>query len=119
MRALLATKLNLPQAPGDQIARTRLLSQLNAGLDAPFSLIIGPAGAGKSTLAAAWLHTLSGRVNMFIGRSAMARPAARVAWLSLDDGDDDPDPFFPYFLAAIRTAAPGFGQTIFDALACW
>ncbi len=117
MRALLATKLNLPQAFADQIVRIRLLSQLNSGLDMPFSLIVGPAGAGKSTIAAAWLRTLAGRVNMFIACPAIARPEARAAWLSLDDGDDEPTAFFSYLLAAIRTAAPGFGQTTFDALA--
>ncbi len=33
----------------------------------------------------------------------------RVAWLSLDPRDNDPAVFWPYFVAALQTAAPGVG----------
>ena len=37
--------------------------------------------------------------------------ALSVAWLSLDPRDNDPAVFWPYFVAALQTVAPGVGVT--------
>ncbi|MFN3983017.1 MAG: hypothetical protein ACK4SA_21770 [Caldilinea sp.] len=56
------------------------------------TLIAAPAGYGKTTLAAAWLHALVGRM--------------LVTWLTLDEADDDPARFFACFIAALQTVEP-------------
>ena len=56
---------------------------------------LAPAGYGKTTLLAQWAHTSS----------------FRVAWLSLDEEDNDPDRFFRYLLAAWETVHPGIRES--------
>jgi LuxR family maltose regulon positive regulatory protein len=93
--ALLATKLFAPRPRPDLVARPRLLDRLEVGLArAHCTLLSAPAGAGKTTLLAAWLDRL-------------ARP---VAWLALDNGDQDAHQFLRYLIAALQTVAPACGQ---------
>ena len=40
-----------------------------------------------------------------------AKSQKRVAWLSLDEGDNDPARFLAYFIAGLQTIAPGIGET--------
>ena len=92
---LLATKLFVPRPRADLVPRPRLITQLNAGLAAGrCSLLSAPAGAGKTSLLAAWLAQLD-------------RPAA---WLTLDDRDQAPDQVLRYLVAACRTIAPTCGR---------
>ena len=79
---LLATKLFVPRPRPDLVPRPRLLARLDAGLEVGrCSLLSAPAGAGKTSLLAAWLAPLD-------------RP---VAWLTLDERDQDvrPGPALP------------------------
>jgi LuxR family maltose regulon positive regulatory protein len=72
-----------------------LLSHLDAGLDTGrCSLLSAPAGAGKTSLLAAWLAGLD-------------RPAA---WLTLDERDQAADQVLRYVVAACRTIAPACGR---------
>ena len=98
---LMATKLHRPAVAADIFARVRLLGQLNEGVQQPLTLISAPAGYGKSTLASRWLD-------------ACACPGV---WLSLDEDDNDLRTFLSYFLAAIQTAFPEFGQATGGLLA--
>jgi ATP/maltotriose-dependent transcriptional regulator MalT len=92
---LLATKLFVPRPRPDLVPRPRLLAHLDAGLDAGrCSLLSAPAGAGKTSLLAAWLAQLD-------------RP---VAWLTLDERDQDADQVLRYLVAALQTIAPGCGR---------
>jgi LuxR family maltose regulon positive regulatory protein len=91
---LLTTKLFVPPLRRDRIPRSRLLQRLDAGLlseDNGFArkltLVSAPAGYGKTTLLAEWI----------------ARMEHSIAWLSLDEGDDDPVRFLAYLAAALRT----------------
>jgi len=94
---LLYTKLNYPRLPDGLVSRPHLLERLNRGLDRKFTLICAPAGYGKSTLAASCLETCS-------------RP---VAWLTLDETDNDMYRFLTYVVAAIQTIFPnGCAQTL-------
>lgn len=95
---LLATKFHAPAWRPGSVARPRLVERLQAGLAAgrPLTLIAAPAGYGKTTLAAEWLHALAGR------------PPA--AWLALDEADDDPARFFAWLVAALQTVEPELGQ---------
>ena len=47
---LLKTKLNIPFTRRDLVFRPRLLSRLAEGLQGPLTLVIAPAGYGKTTL---------------------------------------------------------------------
>jgi LuxR family maltose regulon positive regulatory protein len=60
------------------VPRPRLIERLNAGLHRKLTLISAPAGSGKTTLLSEWVH----------GRGGVTLPL-RVAWLWLDEGDND------------------------------
>lgn len=90
--AILATKLFIPAAPQELVARPRLIERLNQGLQHKLALISAPAGFGKTTLASEWANILQqDRMNEF-----------RVCWLSLDEKDNDPTRFLTYMIAALN-----------------
>jgi len=99
---LLATKFYIPPARPKMVPRARLIQRLNAGLQhAPgFTLISAPAGFGKTTLVSEWV----------------ADSQQSVAWLSLDEGDNDPIRFLLYLIAALQTIQPSLGQGLLVAL---
>ena len=76
-RPLMATKLYVPRQRRGLVARPRLVERLETGAEARLTLVSAPAGFGKTTLLAEWLHE----------GSASARC---VAWLSLDTADNEP-----------------------------
>lgn len=102
MVQLLSTKLFIPSTRPELVSRTRLIERLNEGLRrAPgVSLISAPAGFGKTTLVSEWVISCG-------------RPAA---WLSLDEGDNDPARFLAYLIAALQTVAAPIGQGIVGTL---
>src|ERR1700684_1406211 len=97
---ILATKLYIPPLRPNAVLRPRLIEQLSAGLHRKLILISAPAGFGKSTLLSEW--TLG-----------LGRP---VAWLSLDEGENDPARFLAYLVAALQTIAPAVGEGTLGAL---
>ncbi|MBN1933281.1 MAG: tetratricopeptide repeat protein [Anaerolineae bacterium] len=97
---ILKTKLFIPHVPSAQIARPRLVERLNAGLDRKLILISAPAGFGKTAMVSDWLR-----------QSDLA-----AAWLSLDQGDDDPIRFWTYVVAALHTVRAGIGAAALSAL---
>jgi LuxR family maltose regulon positive regulatory protein len=97
---ILATKLYTPGPRPKLVLRPRLIERLNEGLDRKLTLISAPAGFGKTTLASAWA-------------GGSERPAA---WLSLDEGDNDPARFLGYLVAALQTIAPNIGEGLVAAL---
>ncbi|MDQ3603006.1 MAG: LuxR family transcriptional regulator, partial [Actinomycetota bacterium] len=64
------------------------------------TLVSAPAGFGKSTLISEWV-------------AGDERPAA---WLSLDEGDNDPTRFLAYLLAALQTVEADIGEGVLGAL---
>ncbi|HVH24096.1 MAG TPA: AAA family ATPase, partial [Pseudonocardia sp.] len=92
--ALLATKLRMPRPRTGWVARPRLLQRLRAGAEGELVLVCGPAGFGKSSLLADWLHGDR--------RSA--------AWLSVDTGDNDPVRFWRHVAAALDGVRPGIAD---------
>src|SRR5215467_8764999 len=97
---ILATKLYIPSLRPNVVRRPRLIERLNAGLHRKLTLLSAPAGFGKTTLVSAWL-------------AGCGRPAA---WLSLDEGENDPTRFLTYLVAALQTIAPTVGERILLAL---
>ena len=89
MRALelLEAKLALPSQQPGTVTRTGLVNRLRASRH-PLVTIVGPAGYGKTTLLSQWA----------------ARDGRPFAWVSLDDGDDDPGVLLRYVAAALHRA---------------
>jgi LuxR family maltose regulon positive regulatory protein len=98
---ILTTKLSIPPKRQDWVLRTRLTKRLDQGLQRRLTLISAPAGFGKTTLIASWLHGLGSR----------HQTAPRVAWLSLEEDDNDPFRFLSHFIAAWQTIDAATGQT--------
>jgi len=96
---ILVTKLFIPATRPELVPRPRLIEQLDRCLrqDREFgcklTLISAPAGFGKTTLVTEWLQT----------RGDKALSPFAVAWLSLDEGDNDLVRFLSYFIAALQT----------------
>jgi LuxR family transcriptional regulator, maltose regulon positive regulatory protein len=98
---LLWSKLAAPAPRAGVLPRTSLQSLLEVGLGAKLCLVDAPAGFGKTTLLAQWRAAAGG---------------GRVAWVSLDEGDDDPTRFWVYVVQALRTVEPGVGASALAAL---
>ena len=96
MDQLLTTKLYIPLTRPDLVLRPRLIERLNQGLYNKLTLISAPAGFGKTTLVTEWLDNLRGDTQK--GNQTVNK----VAWLSLDEGDNDPTRFLTYFIAALN-----------------
>src|SRR5918997_5073860 len=97
---VLATKLYTPLSQPGVVPRPRLTEWLNEGLHRKLTLISAPAGSGKTTLVGEWV-------------AVVERPAA---WLSLDEGDNDPTRFLTYLVAALQTVAPDIGESVLGVL---
>jgi LuxR family maltose regulon positive regulatory protein len=97
---VLATKLYAPLSQPGVVPRPRLTEWLNEGLHRKLTLISAPAGSGKTTLVGEWV-------------AGVERPAA---WLSLDEGDNDPTRFLTYLVAALQTVAPDIGESVLGVL---
>jgi LuxR family transcriptional regulator, maltose regulon positive regulatory protein len=93
---ILATKLYIPPHRPKTVPRPRLIDRLNESLTTgrKLTLISAPAGFGKTTLVSEWI-------------AGCDRP---IAWLSLDEGDNDPVLFITYLVAALQTIKGGIGE---------
>jgi LuxR family maltose regulon positive regulatory protein len=94
-RQLLKAKLYVPRGRADAVPRPRLYERLDEGARRELTVVSAPAGFGKTTLLADWSW----------------RSELPVAWVSLDERDDDPVRFFLYLIAAIETIHDGFGES--------
>ncbi len=114
---ILVTKLFLPRCRPDLVARPSLLARLDAARNVPLTLVAAPAGFGKTTLLAEWLTARTeGRELRAESVASPRSPQSSVlspyvAWLSLDDGDNDPGTFLRYLIAALQTIAATVGST--------
>jgi LuxR family maltose regulon positive regulatory protein len=98
--SLLATKLYIPAPRPNRVPRPRLTARMGAGAAGPLTLVSAPAGFGKSTLLSDWIHT----------------GGPPVAWVSLDEGDNDPVRFLGYVVTALRKLHPGLGEDALTAI---
>jgi len=97
---LLQTKLYIPRLWPGVVPRPRLVERLDACLERKLVLISAPAGFGKTTLLGEWAASCN----------------CRLAWLSLDEDDNDPVRFITYFIGALQTIDAQFGIGLLDAL---
>ena len=108
---ILATKLYIPPPRLGVVARLRLIERLNEGLRRKLTLVSAPAGFGKTTLVSEWIADLAPTPSR-TGRGE----GVRVAWLSLDEGDNDPARFWLHFIAALQKLAENIGAEAVNAL---
>ncbi|OAR22037.1 helix-turn-helix transcriptional regulator [Streptomyces sp. ERV7] len=80
----------MPALPTWLIPRRRLTDRLARAVDGPLTVVVGPAGAGKTALAVEWAHT--------------RRPPGPLAWVTCDGRTEQPDVFWQRVAGALRSA---------------
>ena len=109
---LLATKTETPLRRPHLVPRRRLLEQLDGGLAAGSALFLVPAlaGYGKTTVLTDWV--------MHLGclPCPMGVPEIRPAWLTVDDGDNDPSRFLSYMAAGLQKVDVALGRHLLGAI---
>src|SRR6266508_1703948 len=98
---LVWTKLSPPATRPGLVHRASLESLLQASVHGKLCLLAAPAGFGKTTLLLQW---------------RAATGDGRVAWVALDEGDNDPTRFWVYLVEALRTVEPSLDATALEAL---
>lgn len=91
---LLRTKTFVPHVHPDLVPRERLRQCLDAARLSRLALLSAPAGFGKTTILCDWIQ----------------RRGLRVAWVSLDAGDNDPSRFWAYVALALGALHPHLGE---------
>ena len=93
---VLSTKLHIPRARANGVSRPRLTEKLLASMKQTgnCALLSGPAGFGKTTLLSDFVAELQ----------------QRVAWVSLDEADNDPIRFWTYLITACQSVKREIGQ---------
>lgn len=87
------TRFHPPSPSRPLIDRDRLIEILRGGAGRRLTLIHGPAGYGKTTLAGQW-------------SALLAEQGAAVAWLSVDTDDNNVVWFLTHLIEAIRQVKP-------------
>jgi LuxR family maltose regulon positive regulatory protein len=94
------SKLSCPLARPGAIGRSSLVDRLARGDRRPIVSVVAPPGYGKTTLLSQWAEANS----------------QAFAWVSVDEGDNDPKVLLTYVAEALNGVEP-LGQRVFDALA--
>ncbi len=116
---ILATKLYIPPPRPNVVMRLRLVERLNEGLSLgrKLTLISAPAGFGKTTLVSEWIAGPRGHPpdssDDLIEKQVCGNS---IAWLSLDEADNDPARFIAYLVKALQTINPEIGEGLLSAL---
>jgi len=97
---LIASKLHPPLIRPGTVRRSSLIQRLEQGGSRPIVSVVAPAGYGKTTLLSQWAE----------------RNGQAFAWVSVDQGDNDPKVLLSYVAAALDAVEP-IDERVFDALA--
>ena len=95
---LIKTKFSVPQTSTEFVHRARLTDLINQGMKVPLTLLIAPAGFGKTILLVDWFN----------------KSDLPVAWLNIDSDDNDITRFLRYLIGAIQTQKPQLGEDALD-----
>ncbi len=98
---LVEAKLAPPGVRTSAVVRRRVTRALDAGIEATLTLVAAPAGYGKTTAVRAWCATRD----------------AGLAWVTLDDGDNDANRLWRYVATAVDRVRPGLGRAALQRLA--
>jgi LuxR family maltose regulon positive regulatory protein len=101
MRPLLTAKQAIPPVRAGAVAREPLIRQL-LDTDARLTVVVASAGWGKTSLLSAWAS-----------RATEDRP---VAWVSLDESDDEPNRFWRYVISSLCASDSELGRSSLEAL---
>ncbi len=106
---LLATKLFVPPPGKILVERPRLMKRLYECLHPAcrLALISAPAGFGKTTLVSAWATSL---------KTYELESCPSFAWLSLDEGDNDPVVFWSYIISSLQAQQQEIGKQALSLL---
>jgi LuxR family transcriptional regulator, maltose regulon positive regulatory protein len=91
---LAQAKLTAPRTRAGLVERHRVVEALDAGDDAPLTLVAGPPGYGKTTAVREWCASQDGA----------------LAWVTLDPGDNDPGRLWTYVATAVDRVRHGLGR---------
>ena len=97
---LVASKLCRPLIRPGTVRRSSLIERLARGDPRPIVSVVAPAGYGKTTLLSQWAE----------------RNGQAFAWVSVDEGDNDPKVLLSYVAEALDAVEP-IDERVFDALA--
>ena len=97
---LVASKLSRPLIRPGTVRRSSLIERLAWGAPGPIVSVVASAGYGKTTLLSQWAE----------------RNGQAFAWVSVDEGDNDPKVLLSYVAEALDAVEP-INERVFDALA--
>jgi LuxR family maltose regulon positive regulatory protein len=100
MSPLLRAKLRPPLVPKHHVRRTRLLRLLDEAIAAPLTLVVAPAGVGKTVLVSSWT----------------AESDVPTSWLTLDETDREGRELWTGMIAALEALRPRCGQAALTLL---
>lgn len=98
---LLASKFAVPEAPPFSVLRERLVDRLSEAVGKPLTAVIGPPGCGKTQLVASWAWS--------------GRTPGPIIWITLEEGDDEPDVFWPYLIEGLRRSGIALSPAVEEA----
>jgi LuxR family transcriptional regulator, maltose regulon positive regulatory protein len=94
---LIATKIATPQPGMSLVARPAVVARCLESIERPCTIIAAPAGFGKTTL-------------LIVACERLRERRWQVAWVSLEETEQDPVRFWSYALAALDGAQPGISS---------
>ena len=95
----MASKIRRPQVRPGTVCRSLLIEQLMQGDSRAVVSVVAPPGYGKTTLLSQWAE----------------RDGQAFAWVSVEEGDNDPKVLLRYIAEALDVVEP-IDQRVFDAL---
>ena len=98
-----ATRFQLPVSTKELVDRARLIQILRVGQSKKLTVIHGPTGFGKSTLAAQWAKVLTAE-------------GVALAWLTVDHDDNNVVWFVSHLIEAIRAVTPALATELGEVL---
>ena len=98
-----ATRFQLPVSTKELVDRARLIQILRVGQSKKLTIIHGPTGFGKSTLAAQWARVLTAE-------------GVALAWLTVDHDDNNVVWFVSHLIEAIRAVTPALATELGEVL---
>ncbi|MFC9552247.1 protein kinase [Rhodococcus sp. NPDC056960] len=98
-----ATRFRPPTPARALVRRDRLIETMRAGQSRKLTVIHGPTGFGKSTLASQWCDLLTAE-------------GVSVAWLTVDNDDNNLVWFLSHLIEAIRAVRPTLATELTEVL---
>lgn len=93
---IINTKIQVPYVNTPLVRRQALIQRLQKGIKGKLTLVVAPAGYGKSTLVSEWVK----------------QGDTPAAWVSLDVRDNDFERFWTYVIASVDLSYPSFGASL-------